>query len=249
MNKTEKLETEQAEPTDVQPADTEEKSAVEQIETIFQRLSKDPEMKELIEEFDEKAEDFSLQELLELDKQLKEEVQQANQERDEYLSLLQKFKADFENYKKRIAKRNEHTMQLSSERILSKIFKPIDDLSRVIEFAEEKNQDTVPIEGISIIFNNLSRILEDEEVTIIKPAPGDDFNPRYHEAISMDKTGKFEPDKVVRVFEKGYKIKEKVVRAAKVMVSAERPEKASQEEQGEKENTETLESEEQNKSS
>ncbi|MBD3192324.1 MAG: nucleotide exchange factor GrpE [Candidatus Heimdallarchaeota archaeon] len=229
MNKTEKQEAEQAEETAEQSLKTEEKNATEQIETIVQRLTENPEMKELIKEFDERAKDFSLQELLDLNQKLKEEIQQANQERDEYLSLLQKFKADFENYKKRIAKQNEHTIQLSSERILSKIFKPIDDLSRVIEFAEEQEQDTVSLEGISIIFNNLSRILEDEDVVVINPAPGDDFNPRYHEAISMDKTGKFEPDKVVRVFEKGYQIKEKVVRAAKVMVSAELPEQTSEE--------------------
>ena len=198
-----------------------EELVISEIEAQLKRLSENPEAKELITKFDKVVKDFSLQELLERDSKLIEEVKIANKERDEYLSLLQKFKADFENYKKRTEKQNEHIVQRSSDRIISKLFEPVEDLSRAIAFASEHQEGTVPLEGISIVYNKLMRLLEDEAVELIAPSPGDTFDPHYHEAICTDPSGNSDPEAVVHVVEKGYKIKGKVVRAAKVMVSTE----------------------------
>ena len=91
-----------------------------------------------------------------------------------------------------------------------------------MKFANNNDQGTVPLDGLEIIHGKLVRILEDEGVTLINPEIGEKFDPRFHEAISIDPSGKHEPNLVVQLFEKGYKIKERVIRAAKVMVSTEK---------------------------
>ncbi len=200
---------------------TKDSQLISEIEAMIDKLETDSSAKKLIKEFDKKIKDFSLKELLVANKKMLLEVEQANKERDEYLSILQRFKADFENYKKRAQKQEINNVRYSSEKVLSKIFEPIEDIDRALKFAEESNLETVPFEGISIIHGKLLRVLEDEGVTLINPKKGNTFDPYYHEAISIDPSGNHEPGLVVKLFEKGYKIKDRVVRAAKVMVSTE----------------------------
>ena len=190
-------------------------------EKFIQELESDPKVAKLIKEFDKHVKDFDLKKLIDNEKLMMEKVEQANKEKDEYLDLLQRFKADFENYKKRAQKLSDNSVQLSSERIVSKVIEPVDDLSRIVNFALEKESDIAPLEGIQIVYNKLLRILVDEQVAIIEPKIGTEFDPRFHEAIVVDNSGKHQPGMVVQLLEKGYKIKDKIIRAAKVMVSNE----------------------------
>jgi molecular chaperone GrpE len=207
----------------------EESEIKSKVQYILQQFENDKKLVKLIKDFDKTAKDFSLRELLTNNLQMLELVDKAQKDRDEYLSTLQRFKADFENYKKRAEKQANYSIQLSSERILSKIFEPIEDINRALDFAKEKNQENIPLDGIEIIYNKLSRVLKDEGIAEINPKQGDAFDPKYQEAICLDNSGKFDPELVVQVFEKGYKLKEKVLRPAKVMVSAEVSEEAKSE--------------------
>ncbi|NHK32519.1 MAG: nucleotide exchange factor GrpE [Asgard group archaeon] len=212
------------------------------VQHILQQFENNKKLAKLIKDFDKTAKDFSLQELLTNNLLMIELVDKAKKDRDEYLATLQRFKADFDNYKKRAEKQANYNIQLSSERILSKIFEPIEDLNRALDFAKEKNQEIIPLDGIEIIYNKLSRVLKDEGISEINPKQGEAFDPKYQEAICLDNSGKFDSEIVVQVFEKGYKLKEKVLRPAKVMVSAEAPEEeASNEAKNEIEQTEEKE--------
>jgi len=166
--------------------------------------------------------------LIALGLQMKEELAIIANKRDEYLAISQRFKADFENFKRRSQKQAENNVRYSSERIISKIFEPIEDVDRAIKFAKEKQLDTIPLDGVEIIYNKLARILEDEGVTLITPNPGEDFDPNFHEAVCVDPVGKEKPGKVVQTLEKGYKMKDRVLRAAKIMVSAEQDDDADE---------------------
>ncbi|RLI68093.1 MAG: nucleotide exchange factor GrpE [Candidatus Gerdarchaeota archaeon] len=199
------------------------------VEETLAKVEERKELKELITKFDKKAKDFKFKDIIEQNAQLLEAVKNAEKERDDYLALLQRFKADFENYKKRAQKQAETNVRFSSEKIISKIFEPIEDIDRAIKFAQKNNHDTVPLEGLTIIYQKLSRILEDEGVKIINPVEGEKFDPRFHEAIVTDRSGRFEPDKVVKTIERGYMLNDRVLRAAKIMVSAETAPESSQE--------------------
>ncbi|MHA1126022.1 MAG: nucleotide exchange factor GrpE [Candidatus Heimdallarchaeota archaeon] len=198
-----------------------EREVLSETEQLIRELESNPKAAKLIKEFDKHVKNFNLKKLIDNEKKMLEKVDQANKEKDEYLDLLQRFKADFENYKKRAQKLSNNSVQLSSERIVTKVIDPIEDLSRIVDFASEKESDIVPLEGIDIVYNKLLRILEDEQVAIIEPKVGSEFDPRVHEAIVVDNSGKYKPGMVVQLLEKGYTIKGKIIHAAKVVVSAE----------------------------
>jgi molecular chaperone GrpE len=201
-----------------------EETIVSEIEEIIQALEEDSKTKKLIKELDKRLDGISLKDILVANKKMIEVTEQAKKEKEEYLSTLQRFKADFENYKKRAQKQADSNVRFSSEKILNKIISPIENIDRAIKFAEENDQNSVPLEGIAIIYGNLIRVLEEEGVAIINPQQGEKFDPHYHEAVCVDSSGKFESGVVVQVLEKGYKIKERVMHAAKVMVSTEKEE-------------------------
>ncbi len=209
---------------EVQPNDLKEEvkqEVLSETEQLIQELEGDPKVAKLIKDFDKHVKNFDLKKLIDNEKKMLEKVEQANKEKDEYLDLLQRFKADFENYKKRAQKLSDNSVQISSERIVTKVIDPVEDLSRIVNFASEKESDIVPLEGIEIVYNKFLRILNDEEVTIIDPKIGSEFDPGFHEAIVVDNSGKQKPGMIVQLLEKGYKIKDKIIRAAKVVVSAE----------------------------
>lgn len=219
---------------------TKESELLLKVQSILQQFEDNKNLKKLMEDFDKIAKDFSLQELLTNNLLMIELVDKTKKERDEYLTLLQRFKADFENYKKRSEKQAQHNVQISSERILSKIFVPIEDINRAVEFAKENNKEIIPLDGVVIIYNKLSRVLENEGIVEINPKQDETFDPKHHEAICLDHSGKFSPNKIVQVIEKGYKLKERVLRAAKVMVSAEVQEEVLKEASKEDENEEEI---------
>jgi molecular chaperone GrpE len=208
---------------------TEDTAIQIEVQDLMQKINNNKKLRSIIEKFDKASEDISLEEILTKNLEMLEEVKKANKDRDEYLSILQRYKADFENYKKRTENKANYNIQLSSERILSKIFEPIEDINRALNFAQENKQETIPKDGIEIIYNKLSRVLQDEGVEEINPKQGEMFDPKYHEALCLDHSGKFDPDLIVQVFERGYKAKERVLRAAKVMISAAKPKETSEE--------------------
>ncbi len=213
--------------------ESKEDTIVSEVEEIIKALEKDSKTQKLIKELDKTLDGISLKDILVTNKKMITEAEQAKKEKEEYLSLLQRFKADFENYKKRAQKHADNNVRYSSEKILSKIFNPIENIERAIEFAKENGKETVPLEGITIIHEKLTRILEEEGIALINPIQGEKFDPFYHEAVCVDSTGNFEPGVIVQLLEKGYKIKEKVMHAAKVMVSTEKEETKEEEKQTE----------------
>ncbi len=195
--------------------------ALSRIQEILKKIDENPKAKKILKEFDGQFKDISIKDILETDEKLQEEILKVKKERKEYLDSLQRFKADFENYKKRAQKQEESNIRYSSERILSKVFEPIDDLSRIIDFAVKNKEEEVPLDGLEITYKKLVKILDEEGISIINPQPGDTFDPQFHEAICVDNTNKFRANEIAQQFEKGYKIKDRVIRASKVMVSSE----------------------------
>jgi molecular chaperone GrpE len=213
--------------------ESEKETIVSEVEEIIKALEKDPKIDKLIKELDKKLDGISLKEILVTNKKMITETEQAKKEKEEYLATLQRFKADFENYKKRAQKQADNNVRFSSERILDKILTPIENIDRAIKFAKDNEEEIIPLDGIEVIYGKLMRVLEEEGVAIIKPKEGDKFDPYYHEAVCVDATGKFEPELIVQLIERGYKIKEKVMHTAKVMVSVEKEETKEEEKQSE----------------
>lgn len=128
--------------------------------------------------------------------------------------------ADFQNYKKRVEKEKNEWNLLGQIAIINSFLNFIEDFSRAIESYENKEltEDNKKIlEGFNIIYKNLNKILLDLQITQVDC--NIDFNPEYHEAILQEDLPDHKHGQIVKVFSKGYKFKDKVLKHAKVSVA------------------------------
>ena len=147
---------------------------------------------------------------------LKEAEEHLAQEREKYIRLI----AEFENFKKRSASERLHFLERANEGLLLEILPVIDDLERGLATAKQKNMETALLEGFELVWHKFIRSLKSQGLEEIPIAKGDTFNDEQHEAIAQVPTSDKSMDgKIVQVIEKGYQLKNKVLRFAKVQIA------------------------------
>ena len=127
--------------------------------------------------------------------------------------------AEFQNFTKR--KENEvlEMKKYASEGIIIKLLDNVDNLERAVAASEEtKNFDSL-VEGVNMILNNLKHLLKEEEVEAVEVETGTEFNPYEHQAMMTESKEDLDDNVVVQIFQKGYKLKGKVIRPAMVTVN------------------------------
>jgi molecular chaperone GrpE len=141
-----------------------------------------------------------------------EEEPQPEPQDDRLLRLA----ADFENYKKRAARERQEYVRLANERLIAELLPILDDLERALSAAEE-HQEAQLEEGVRLVHRSLAGLLERQGV---KPIETDGkFDPHVHEAL-LSQPSEAEEGSVIDVVQKGYKLGERVVRPARVVVAA-----------------------------
>jgi molecular chaperone GrpE len=133
---------------------------------------------------------------------------------DDLTGRLKRKQADFQNYKKRAEKRREQLQERATEDLVERIVTVRDNLVRALE--QDADADIRP--GIESTLTEFDRILADENVSPIEPAPGEDVDPHRHE-VMMRVEGDQPAGTVVDVYQPGYEMGEKVIRPAQVTVS------------------------------
>lgn len=151
----------------------------------------------------------------ELKKQLEEADIKYKELNDRFLRLY----SEFDNYKKRTNKEKLDLLSTASEKVIVGLLPVIDDFERAIA-ANEKAEDVTAIkEGFVLIYNKLLQLLKRFDVEEIS-AKGEEFNTDFHEAVThFPAQNEEDKGKVIDVTEKGYKIKDKVIRYSKVVVA------------------------------
>ena len=139
-------------------------------------------------------------------------------------SMLRR-QADFENYKKIALKREEQNKKLLISGVVKHILQINDNLIRAVESVENVADETSTedlkksfIEGVNIISKEVNSTLENYSVCEIE-AQGAPFDPSLHEAVEIDTAEGLECDTVTKVYQKGYKIDDFIIRPARVRVS------------------------------
>ena len=149
----------------------------------------------------------------------KEQLEAVVRERDEYLSLVQRTKADFENYRKRVARESAAAEARGRASLSQALLPVIDNLERALAAAEPIDRDAAPnhlIDGVRLVYEELTGVLRGAGVESYEPV-GEPFDPDWHEAM-MTKPG--EDGRVLEVLEKGYRQNGRVLRPARVVVGA-----------------------------
>jgi molecular chaperone GrpE len=139
-------------------------------------------------------------------------------ERDEYLALAQRVQADFENYRKRAVRDQELLVAHAHERLVRELLPVLDDLERALE-AAERHEEAQLVGGVKLVEQSLRRALEKEGLVEIE-ADGA-FDPHVHEAMLTRPEPGAEPGSVLEVVQRGYRVGDRVVRPARVVVAAE----------------------------
>ena len=143
-------------------------------------------------------------------------LQDAERERDEVLDNLRRVAADFDNYRKRVAREQSQLYARAGERVVARLLPVLDDLVRALEAAEHHEEAKV-LEGVRMTKDALAGVLGSEGVEEI-PTDGP-FDPHVHEALLAQPAEGAEEGSVLQVLQKGYRLGDKVLRPARVIVA------------------------------
>ena len=150
--------------------------------------------------------------------ELEKEIEQLKAEKAELNDRFLRLFSEFDNYKKRVSKEKLDLISTASEKVLVSLLPVIDDFERAIAANEKADNIDSIKEGFNLIYNKLVQMMKRFDVEEIQ-AKGEEFNTDFHEAVTHFPAQKEEDKgKVMDVTEKGYKLKDKVIRYAKVVV-------------------------------
>jgi molecular chaperone GrpE len=155
------------------------------------------------------------EELLERDL---DELAETRRERDEYLELAQRTKADFENYRKRVARETVEALARGKAELARQLLPAIDNLERALAAGEDASAHEALVQGVAMVRDELHSRLEGAGVEAFDPT-GEKFDPQLHEALSTKPGEGTESGVILETVEKGYRLNGQVLRAAKVVVS------------------------------
>jgi molecular chaperone GrpE len=140
----------------------------------------------------------------------------ANRQRDEYLELAQRTKADFENFRKRMTAEVQAAQMRGRIEVAREVIEAVDNLERALEAAGEGESLAA---GVEMVLGGLRETLTRNGVEPVDPE-GEQFDPNRHEALSTQPAEGVESGTVVEVLQKGYVLGDQLVRPARVVVSA-----------------------------
>lgn len=142
-------------------------------------------------------------------------------EKEDYLDGWKRCQADFENYKKEQTEKYKDLVRYAAENIVLQVLPVLDNFHASTGHIPEDRKESPWVQGIMYIQKQLEGVLADNGIQEIGAKPGDGFDPRFHEAVregEIEAEEKKQENKIKKVIQKGYKIGDKIIRPAKVVV-------------------------------
>ena len=140
---------------------------------------------------------------------------------------LLRSQAEFENYKKRITKEKSDLLKYANEELVKEVLRTVDNLEMAIGHAREANQSDSITEGIEIVLKHLLQSLERFGVSGFN-AVGEKFDPNRHEAVIQVESGEHEPNTVIAESQKGYFLRDRLLRPSLVTVTKMPPDESEE---------------------
>lgn len=155
-----------------------------------------------------------------------QQCQRLEEERDHYRDLLQRTRADFENYQKRMRREIDAERRYAVLPLVREVLPVLDNMRRALQVAATASDTATLLQGVSLVARQLEDVLERNQISPIT-ALGMLLDPNFHEAVGQFPTAQYPAQTVVEELEKGYQLHDRVVRPSKVIVAqplAETPE-------------------------
>jgi molecular chaperone GrpE len=143
---------------------------------------------------------------------LKEEVSQLN-------GRLMRTQADFDNYRRRVKVEQETAAKYRAQSIIEELVPAIDNFERALAVELESDQAKSLLQGMEMVYRQLIEAITKEGVAEINPV-GEAFDPNFHQAVMQVESDEHEANTVIEVLQKGYQLKDRVIRPAMVKVNA-----------------------------
>jgi molecular chaperone GrpE len=150
---------------------------------------------------------------------LRSRAEQAERDRDELRDLAQRTRADFENYQKRMQRDLAQERRYAHGPLANDLLPALDNLERAMAAAQQAGEKGPLVQGVAMVQTQLLDLLRRHGITRIE-AQGKPFDPNLHQAVMQQPSGSVPPGTVLQVLEQGYMIHERVLRPARVVVSA-----------------------------
>ena len=151
-----------------------------------------------------------------VEQDLEAQLAAAERRADEHLDDLRRLAAEFDNYRKRVAREQERLVRHASERLVKELLPVLDDLERALE-AAERHEEARLEEGVTLVHRALADALRKEGLEEIETDGR--FDPHVHEAL-LSQPSEAEEGSVIQVLQKGYRLGDRVLRPARVVVAA-----------------------------
>ncbi|HCW8656566.1 TPA: nucleotide exchange factor GrpE, partial [Staphylococcus aureus] len=165
------------------------------------------------EAIEETSDENVIEEIDPKDQKINELQQLADENEEKYLRLY----AEFENYKRRIQKENEINKTYQAQRVLTDILPAIDNIERALQIEGDDETFKSLQKGVQMVHESLINALKDNGLEVIK-TEGEAFDPNIHQAVVQDDNPDFESGEITQELQKGYKLKDRVLRPSMVKV-------------------------------
>ncbi|WP_128102923.1 nucleotide exchange factor GrpE [Paenibacillus sp. DCT19] len=147
------------------------------------------------------------------------EIARLMAEAEEHQQRFVRAQADFDNFRRRTQKEKEELAKYASMKLITELVPVIDNFERAMATVPEGTESESFSKGIQMIFRQLESVLNNEGLTAMETV-GQPFNPEFHQAIMQVESDEYEEGTVVEEVQKGYMLKDKVLRPAMVKVSS-----------------------------
>ncbi len=143
------------------------------------------------------------------------ELEALRNENEELIDTLQRLQADFDNYRKRAARDQESLVARAGERVVKELLPILDDLERALEAADQHEEAKLE-DGVKLVHRQLEQLLEKEGLAPVET--DGPFDPNVHEAL-LTQPSDADEGSVIEVLQKGYRLGDRVLRPARVVVA------------------------------
>jgi molecular chaperone GrpE len=148
-----------------------------------------------------------------------QELEQARKESEENYQRYLRAQADFDNFRRRTRQDKEEFAKYASLKVIEQLLPVVDNLERALNAGKEGKDYDALFKGVDMIFRQLDQTLANEGLQAMQTV-GEPFNPEFHQAIMQVESEEYGEGIVVEEIQKGYVLKDKVLRPAMVKVSS-----------------------------
>jgi molecular chaperone GrpE len=164
------------------------------------------------------AEDVTIEEASEVADESEQKIAELQAKLDETENKMLRAQADFDNFRRRSRLDQEAAQKYRAQSLVTEIIPALDNFERALQIEADNDQTKSLLQGVNMVYNQLVQALQSEGVEAIK-AVGEQFDPHLHQAVMQVEDENFDSNTVVEELQKGYILKDRVIRPSMVKVN------------------------------